>query len=91
MVNRTDASEWKAAGDTVNCLLHTERQIRNYVMVHRELPLNLTHFLYSTDGWGTMLSYDVTPDHHVRLTSYGKPGTTQLFSLEFSVPELAQP
>jgi hypothetical protein len=71
------------------------------VVANHRLPLDITHFSehviggfmpnHPTDGWGNILSYDVTPDHHVRLTSHGKPGTIELFSLEFSVPELGQP
>jgi hypothetical protein len=75
--------------DIVNGIIHS------YLAGHNRLPSKLSDIDDSPaivdDGWNVPLSYSVQPDGSVLLVSHGKPGSGQIFSLQFTLPPIVPP
>jgi len=72
-------------------------EIRKWGKEHHRLPNSFTEVPVLqqrpellTDGWNRPISYTPQPDGSVLLTSHGQPGTSQIFSLQFTVPGITQ-
>jgi len=69
-----------------------EMGVRAYASEHHKLPASLedvypiAESVLAADGWGALLEYGPRPDGSVILTSHGRPGGMQMFSLQFNVP-----
>jgi hypothetical protein len=71
-----------------------DQSIRHYLADNNCLPTRLTDEdipLFIRDGWNDLISYSVQPDGSVLLVSHGKPGSGQIFSLQFTVPATVRP
>jgi len=68
-----------------------ETSIRDYVATQHRLPKSLADIdirahAYLNDRWDGPIAYSPEADGSVILASHGKPGSGQVFSVQFSVP-----
>jgi hypothetical protein len=76
--------------DTFDSIEYDRLQIGSYASTHHRIPDGLSEVQgIMTDGWHNPIIYSRSSDDLVVLISHGKPGTNQIFSLQFEVPDVA--